>query len=125
MVKPKLAETPVETPVEKVNTGFEEKPLVDTKTEDAETCGVENACPDHPEAKAVLYGMCTTCYDKLPKAKKRGLYLKARLSGSNTHNYPLELRRVWRREVALIEAGLWKRPLKTKTKTRLDEALLG
>jgi len=108
-------------PVEKVNTGYEEKPLVDAKQ--TATKIVDNACPNHPEAKAVLYGMCTACYDKLSKAEKRGLYLKARLSGSNTHNYPLELRRVWRREVALIDAGLWKRPLKTKAKTSLDEAL--
>ena len=108
-------------PVEKANTGDEEKPLVDAKQ--TATKIVDNACPNHPEAKAVLYGMCTACYDKLSKAEKRGLYLKARLSGSNTHNYPLELRRVWRREVALIDAGLWKRPLKTKAKTSLDEAL--
>lgn len=122
-IKPKPVETP--KPVEKVNTGNEEKPLVDAKTEDVETGSVDNSCPDHPEARAVLYGMCTACYDKLSKAKKRGLYLKARLTGSNTHNYPLELRRVWRREVALIDAGLWKRPLKTKAKTSMDEALAG
>jgi hypothetical protein len=119
-IKPKLVvETP--KPVEKVNTGYTEKPLVDAKQPEAEVSGKK--CPNHPEARAVLYGMCTVCYDKLPKAEKRGHYLKARLYGSNTHNYPLELRRVWRREVALIEAGLWKRPLKTKAKTSLEEAL--
>jgi hypothetical protein len=112
-------------PVEKVNTGNEEKPLVDAKPKDVETGSVDNACPDHPKAKAKLYGMCTVCYDKLSKAKKRGLYLKARLHGSNTHNYPLEHRKVWRRELSLIEAGLWKRPLKTRAKTSLDEALSG
>jgi hypothetical protein len=109
-------------PVETVNTGNEEKPLVDAKTEDV--VGAKY-CPDHPKARAVLYGMCVACYGKLSKAKKRGLYLNARLHGSNTHSYPLEHRRVWKREVALIEAGLWKRPLKTKSKTSLDEALSG
>jgi len=112
-------------PVEKVNTGFEEKPLVDAKPEDVETTICGKTCPDHPKSKAVAYGMCTVCFNKLSKAQKRGLYLKARLSGSNAHNYPLELRRVWRREVALIDAGLWKRPLKTKAKTSMDEALAG
>ena len=113
-------------PVEKVNTGHEEKPLVDAKPKQADATAdlaVTRPCPDHPKAEAVAYGMCTVCFNKLSKAKKRGFYLKARLTGSNTHNYPLELRRVWRREVALIEAGLWKRPLKTKAKTSLDEAL--
>jgi hypothetical protein len=123
VIKPKLAvETP---PVETVNTGNEEKPLVDAKQPVTETGNVDNACPDHPRARAAVYGMCVVCYDKLKAPEKRGFYLKARLSGSNAHNYPLELRRVWRREVALIEAGLWKRPLKTKAKTSMDEALAG
>ena len=112
-------------PVEKVNTGNEEKPLVDAKTEDVEKVGSGKKCPNHPEARAVLYGLCSTCYAKLPKSEKRRLYLTARIYGSNAHNYPREMMRTWKRELVLIGAGLWKRPLKTKTKTKLAEEIMG
>jgi hypothetical protein len=123
-IKPKLVvetppavETPlvVETPpVEKVNTGHEEKPLVDAK-QPVNVVGAKY-CPDHPKSKAKLYGMCVACYDKLKASEKRGLYLTARLHGCNAHSYPFEMRKTWKRELDLIEAGLWKRPLKTKRK---------
>ncbi len=117
-VKPKPVEPAVETPPVK------ETPPVEPAVKE-KSAAVDNACPNHPKVKATTYGLCVRCYDKLSKAEKRGLFLKARLTGGNAHSYPLELRRVWRREVALIEAGLWKRPLKTKAKTSLDEALSG
>lgn len=112
-------------PVEKVNTDDTESPLVDAKPEVVGTDDSGKMCPDHPKAKAKLYGMCTVCFEKLPKSEKRGLYLKARLTGSNAHNYPAEMMRTWRRELVLIGAGLWKRPLKTKTKTKLAEEIMG
>jgi len=112
-------------PVEKVNTGDTEAPLVDTKPVVTESVDSGKTCPDHPEAKAVSYGMCAACYKKLSKDKKRKLYLNARLHGRNAHSYPIELRRAWKREVALIDAGLWKRPLKANAKTKLAEALMG
>ena len=115
-IKPKPVETP---PVETVNTGHEEKPLVDDKPKPEQAKKGDKKCPDHPKAKAVLYGMCTACYNKLTKAKKRGLYLKARLTGNNTHSYPIEMRRAWKKELAMIEAGTWLRPIKIKRKTNL------
>jgi len=122
---PPVAPFVPDVPVEKVNTGIKDGPLVDIKPEEASKGVAIRTCPNHPESEATTYGMCTKCYDKLTKAKKRKLYLSARLHGSNAHNYPIELRRVWRREVALIDAGLWKKPLKIKAKTKLAEALMG
>jgi len=114
----------VEPPVEKVNTGIKDTPLVDEKPEQEAKDAPIRTCPNHPNAKATTYGLCIKCFNKLSKMEKRKLYLNARLHGSNTHNYPMELRRAWRREVSLIEAGLWKRPMKTKAKTKLSEVLM-
>ena len=109
--KPVVTESPVET----VNTGVKEGPLVDNKPEKVSK-GVSRKCKNHPKAEVAAYGLCLACFKKLAKVEKRKLYLTARLHGSNTHNYPIELRRAWRREMVLIDAGLWKRPLKTKAK---------
>ena len=116
---------PTPVPEEKINTDVKDDPLVDTKSEKAPKGDVIRTCPNHPKVEATTYGMCSKCYNKLGKAEKRKLYLNARLHGSNTHNYPMELRKVWRRELDLIGAGLWKKPLKTKAKTKLTEALMG
>ena len=122
-IKPKpVEETP---PVEKVNTGDTERPLVDAMPKDVEIGNSGKKCPDHPKARAVLYGMCVACYDKLSKMEKRKLYLTARLHGSNTHNYPNVMLKTWRRELVLIGAGLWKKPIKAKSKTMLAEEIMG
>jgi len=110
---------------EKVNTGVSDSPLVDYKTEVPEGSATRK-CRNHPEAKAVVYGMCLECFNKLTKVEKRKLFLKARLKGVNTHNYPKEMVRTWKRELVMIEAKLpWKGPLKIKKKAGLAEELIG
>ena len=125
IVKPVItAETPaaILQAVEQVNAGVSDAPLVDL-TPVAKTAVV--MCPNHPKTQAIVYGMCVACYDKLPKVQKRRLYLDARLHGPNTHNYPSEFLAVWKREIVLIDAGLWKGPLKTKAKSKLAEEIMG
>jgi hypothetical protein len=102
---------------EKVTQDDPEKPLVDLK-----------AAPEKPAkapAEPTTYGMKTAEYEKLSKAQKRRLFLAARLEGPNTHNYPGIMLATWRREIMLIDAGLWQRPLKTNSKSKTIQEIVG
>lgn len=98
------------------NKGGRPPKAVATETEPAV---IKNPCQKHPDAEAVYYGHCPVCFDKLPKMEKRRLYLKARITGVNAHEYPLDLRRAWNQELILIQAGVWKKPLKASSKSKL------
>lgn len=82
-------------------------------------------CKAHPKKEAPLYGMCMECYEKIPLVKKRELYLKARLSGVNTHNYPATMIKAWKQELVFIASGIWKGPMKVNSKSKLVGEIVG
>lgn len=86
---------------------------------------ITTPCPNHPDREAVLYGVCMECYEKLPKIKKRELYLKARLAGVNAHNYPAAAVKAWRQELVFIASGIWQGPMKIKSKNKLVGEIIG
>lgn len=95
--------------LETVLTADPQKPIAPPKKAEA-----GKPCPDCKKGVVTVYGKCIACFDKLPKVEKRKLYLLAKVSGVNAHEYPPEHMKTWKTELQLIAAGLWKGPLKVK-----------
>lgn len=104
------APTPDTDPeIERVLTANTQQPIATPKTDKA-----GKPCQKCKKGVVQVYGMCIACYDKLPKVEKKKLYLLAKTTGVNTHEYPPEHLKAWRTELQLIAAGVWKGPLKIK-----------
>jgi hypothetical protein len=59
------------------------------------------------------------------RMKARKALLEARVNSSHTLDAPPETMRAWRRELQIIAMGLWKGPIKIKSKSKLAAEIIG
>lgn len=102
-----------------------EPPINDDPKESPAPVNAEKVCKNHPKKPEHAYGLCSACIQKLSPIDRRRLYLEARINGANAHNYPGPALKAWREELVLIQAGLWKAPMKMRTKNKLAGEILG